>query len=240
MDQLITDITETLSNPTDGFVEKMKSLLMDYYESGNQDWMDYKFSNPHSYSRNLIYISELFEAVLLVWGKDQCSPIHNHNHSNCWFGVMEGYMSETQYSYTLRDNVAELQELETQSFSGGDVAVVLGDDILHKVFGHGATLHIYSPPIYKCNIYCPCTGSIDVRRPGFYTIYKKLLDADVMIYKKVYDSLEAKEKKSLEEKCASRCVVNAGTSQPRQKKGPSFLQLVDDAQEFSKTNTDYL
>lgn len=63
-----------------------------------------------------------------------------------------------------------------------------------QVFGHGVTLHIYSPPIYKCNVYCPCTGSIDVRRPGFYTIYKKLLDADVTIYKKVYDSLEAKEK----------------------------------------------
>lgn len=46
---------------------------------------------------------------------------------------MEGYMSETQYTYTLRDSLAELQETETFSFSGGDVAVVLNDDILHKV-----------------------------------------------------------------------------------------------------------
>jgi len=174
MDQLIADITETLSNPTEGYVEKMKALMMEYHESGNQEWMDYKFSNQHSYSRNLIYICELFEVVLLVWNKDQCSPIHNHNQSNCWFGVMEGYMSETQYSYTIRESVAELHEMETQSFSGGDVAVVLSDDILHKVFGYGATLHIYSPPIFKCNIYCPCTGSIEIRKPGFYTIYKKI------------------------------------------------------------------
>jgi hypothetical protein len=50
MEQLIADITETLSNPTEGYVEKMKALLQDYQESGNKEWMDYKFSNQHSYS----------------------------------------------------------------------------------------------------------------------------------------------------------------------------------------------
>lgn len=79
LDQLISDISETLTNQRDDLETKMKSLLSTYQQSGDESWRKYKFSNPHSYSRNLVHISPLFEAILLVWDKGQISPIHNHN-----------------------------------------------------------------------------------------------------------------------------------------------------------------
>lgn len=80
LDQLISDISETLTNLRDDDLQtKMKSLLSTYQQSGDESWRKYKFSNPHSYSRNLVHISPLFEAILLVWDKGQISPIHNHN-----------------------------------------------------------------------------------------------------------------------------------------------------------------
>jgi len=239
MDQLIKDLSEILSNPceTDN-VETITSLMANYQNSGNIDWLDYKFANPHSYSRNLVHISEVFELVLLVWAEGQTSPIHNHNQSRCWFTVMEGFMNETQYAQVTQGNFAELTEVETYSYTAGDVAVVTNDILVHKVFGHGATLHLYSPPIYKCKTYDPITGAVEIRRPGFYTIYKKLLDSDIMVYKKIYDLLEEREKQAEKE-------MGIPDSPPTLKyqilanKQPSFLEMVD-AAEFSKTNTDYL
>jgi hypothetical protein len=68
-------------------------------------------------------------------------------------------MNETQYSYTLRDNVAELSELDTQSYSGGDVAVVLGDDILHKVCSVHALLRSRILTV-RCMVMAPLCTSI--------------------------------------------------------------------------------
>jgi cysteine dioxygenase len=250
LDQLLSDISETLTTPPSDLVEAMKSLLTAYQESGNTEWQKYKFSNPHSYSRNLVHISPLFEAILLVWDKGQISPIHNHNRSNCFFVVLEGSISETKYSYEMVGNKASLTEIEQGSYTAGDVAVVSeGDEILHKVAGAGqglsCTLHIYNRPIYKCSIFCPNTGNVECRRPGFYTIYGKQLDSDITIYKKVYDELEAAD--AARSECNEPCPLALQHSISELKsslemkkkhadKKPTFLDMVDHEEEFSNTN----
>lgn len=251
LDQLISDISETLTNLRDDDLQtKMKSLLSTYQQSGDESWRKYKFSNPHSYSRNLVHISPLFEAILLVWDKGQISPIHNHNQSNCFFVVMEGNISETQYDFKMDGKKAELTQLGTSSFCAGDVAVVSeGDEILHKVAsdlgGQACTLHIYNRPIYKCNIYCPVTGSVECRKPGFYTIYGKLLDSDIMVYKKIYDQLEACDKaRALEGTPSEPCSelqlsikeLKLSVELANADRVPSFLDMVDHEEEFSSTN----
>jgi len=252
LDQLLEDISETLTNQPEDMMDQMRALLVAYQESGDIDWMKYKFSNPHSYSRNLVYISPLFEAILLVWDKGQVSPIHNHNQSNCFFVVMEGVISEVKYDYVMKGDKASLTQIDRTSYPVGEVAVVNeGAEVLHKVGSEGGiacTLHIYNRPIYKCNIYCPLTGNVECRKPGFYTIYGKLLDSDITIYKNVYDELEASDnaRALLSEGSAPMC--NALLSSIRDLKSsiemkknnesmkPTFLDLVDHEEEFSHNN----
>jgi len=173
-------------------------LLCSYQKSGSQDWLQYKKTNPYSYSRNLIYISCNLEVILLVWGKGQVSPIHDHNKSNCWFVVMDGIIQESQYSYTMNGDKADLTQLGTNIFSKGDCVAVKDDSILHKVNGPGVTLHLYNRPIYRCNIYCPFTGTVEKRKPGFYSIFGNV-DADCSIYKNFYERLEAFDNGTLSE-----------------------------------------
>jgi len=249
LNQLINDIAETLSYHPVDLANRMKALMQSYRDSGDTEWMSYKHSNPHSYARNLIYISPLFEAILLVWDRGQVSPIHNHNLSNCFFVVMEGQIHETKYSYQMvGGKKASLTELGSSHFSSGDVAFVSeGDETLHKVAsenGKACTLHIYNRPIYKCNIYCPVTGNVDCRKPGFYTIYGKLLDSDITIYKSVYDELEATDSARQSEliPCESELPVPCEVSSPTEKMKqeaiehkPTFLDLIDhDEEHFSQ------
>jgi len=184
----------------------VKNLLSVYQKSGNTDWLTYRHSNPHSYARNLIYISMTLEAVLLVWEPGQVSCLHDHNGNNCFFLVLEGSVKEVQYALQQQDEKTTLKETTTSYLTVGDCGFIPGElDAIHQISGPGVTLHIYNRPIYKCRAYCPHSGYVGIRRPGFYSIQGKVLDADSTLYTSIYDALEAEEKKQAE-KCSNKAL----------------------------------
>jgi len=242
MDNLIQEIELHLKSKPENYKEQIKDLLRNYQRSGSRDYKKYKISNPHAYARNLIYMSTLFEAILLVWN-NQASPIHSHNESDCWFVVLEGTLTEVLYSYTMDDGKVCLKEEQISNCSVGDCSAIPEGQVVHKIQSNGflVTLHIYSRPIYKCNIYCPVTQKFIEKKAGFYTVFGRLHDADVQAYRRIYDKVEAGDYDDegiipqlleMEKKNQEKAVEEEASTS-------SFLSQIDHSMDL-KSSTNYL
>src|SRR5512136_865553 len=57
----------------------------------------YAHFSPHHYTRNLVFKNELFELLVVCWGRGQGSPIHNHSGQLCWLSLQQGWLCITSY-----------------------------------------------------------------------------------------------------------------------------------------------
>eukprot|EP01123_Difflugia_compressa_P015313 TRINITY_DN8522_c0_g1_i1.p1 TRINITY_DN8522_c0_g1~~TRINITY_DN8522_c0_g1_i1.p1 ORF type:complete len:273 (+),score=44.03 TRINITY_DN8522_c0_g1_i1:68-886(+) len=171
MENLLSNIRNTLEGGATGFEESVRSHMCSYIQQGNKDWHQYRLFAPLKYARNLVDINLQFEAIVICWDENQESPIHNHTAQNCWFAVLEGNVEEIYYSFN--EQTKQITEGTKQSLSCGQVGWIKDDIALHKVRsvgGRACTLHIYSKPIPYCNIYDPATGDVIQRKCGFYSV----------------------------------------------------------------------
>jgi predicted metal-dependent enzyme (double-stranded beta helix superfamily) len=123
--------------------------------------------NERTYTRNLIYKGDRFEAVLLCWEPGQHSPVHRHANQLGWMTVIKGQLNLITFM-KLRSSIEEstvpdvnwspvgsiyLKAKHRLTLSAGDVIVeVTKPETIHKAenpasFGQQAiSLHIYSEP----------------------------------------------------------------------------------------------
>jgi cysteine dioxygenase len=111
-----------------------------------------KFVNfsDKSYTRNLIYKSDLFEVMLLCWKKGQVSGVHDHNGSFGIVKVLAGVIEEKKFDFS------SLGLSSSVNLSANEISQI-SDHIGCHSLGckeQAVTLHVYSPPIEKCNSYC--------------------------------------------------------------------------------------
>jgi len=193
LDLLMDKLKEQFVRGTKGNENVIIDILNEYVTSGHKDYKAYQNFCELKYSRNLVEMNPDFEAIILCWLPGQESPIHNHSSQNCWFAVLEGNMEEIYYSFN--EESKEISQIgEPHVYREGQVSWIYDDLALHKVKpfgGAGCTLHIYSKPIPQCNLYDPKTGTVTVRKLGFYTVNKKLTQGEegCIPYSKLYERL---------------------------------------------------
>jgi len=158
--------------------------LMEEYARNYDDWKEYAHFCPLKYSRNLVARTKVFELMVICWGENQKSPIHNHEGQNCWMGVLDGQIEETYFKFKNTGStkgVGPLEETDSRPLETGTVGYITDDIALHVIrplTKSAVSLHLYSLPIQECNLYCPSTGTITRRRLGFYTEYNKYVPQD--------------------------------------------------------------
>ncbi|EGC33252.1 hypothetical protein DICPUDRAFT_154741 [Dictyostelium purpureum] len=182
LDILVEKLKEEFKNPQpEGFTgngEVITQLLSQYVNNHN-DWKEYVFYCPYSYSRNLIAKTELFELMVICWRRGQPSPIHNHENQRCWMGCVKGQLEETYYVF--RDTKCTrgkglLEQSYTHPIDNGSVGYITDEIAFHRmqsIAEETISIHLYSKPITECNIYCPEKGTITRKRLGYFTQYKK-------------------------------------------------------------------
>lgn len=128
-----------------------------------------------SYTRNLVFKNELFEAIVLCWDIGQESPIHNHTGQLGWAMIYEGSLSITNYRLLDCDALDEegaqpeccaadcqfkIEEVSRIAVArSGAIAKVDERATIHKIanlesFGERAvSMHIYSRPYDSCVVY---------------------------------------------------------------------------------------
>ena len=98
------------------------------------------------YTRNTVVLNEHVELVVICWGANQSSSVHDHGISNCLYLVTEGTMQEELF------RLEEGKHVRTRSrlWSRGEITVASGPTI-HRISNPSDndlfTIHIYSPPL---------------------------------------------------------------------------------------------
>lgn len=95
--------------------------------------------------RYLIEATTDFEILLMLWGAEAETPIHDHSGSRCWMRLLRGKLTET----TFRGELPE--EIETNVFRQ-DVNLFIEDQLgFHRLTNPdnipAISLHLYAKPL---------------------------------------------------------------------------------------------
>ena len=124
------------------------ALVRDLAE--NQCWSE------GGYTRTVVLKGRGFEAMLLCWSPQACSPVHAHSDaetgvkSNCFMAILEGQLTETRYDPADIDDDRVTSAGRATALPAGSTAYINDDCGVHKVGNESATvpavsLHIYAP-----------------------------------------------------------------------------------------------
>ena len=145
--KLIFNIEKTINkNIINKNVIHVKSILKQY--NGN-DWMEY-ISPSNNYKKKLIYENELFELFVITWMPKSNSKIHDHSENGCLFKILNGELSEYFYN-------KNIELTNKQNYKKNIIGFIENNKGYHKITNETknitVSLHLYSPPKYKMNIY---------------------------------------------------------------------------------------
>src|SRR5262245_7856675 len=111
--------------------------------------------STEQYVRNLMHAGPSYQALVLCWHSGQRSPIHDHRGSSCAVKIISGVATETTFE---RAANGMLYAAGSRQLAAGDACASQDADV-HQISNlqpEGAdlvTLHIYSPPLFRMNMY---------------------------------------------------------------------------------------
>src|SRR4051794_1431686 len=119
------------------------------------DLAEYMIFRPDRYVRNLLHAGPAYQALVLCWRNGQRSPIHNHRGSNCGVKVLCGVATETIFEKAANGMAYAIRSRELPA---GDICASADEDMhqvsnLQAVHADLVTLHIYSPPLLRMDVY---------------------------------------------------------------------------------------
>jgi predicted metal-dependent enzyme (double-stranded beta helix superfamily) len=118
-----------------------------------------------TYTRNLLYRDDRFELVVIRWGAEAQSRIHDHAGQRCQMLVLDGMLRTDDYA--LLDGgtdvgAARIRFTQSTSTLRGEVDVRTADRDLHLVAtdeAGAASLHLYTKPIDTCLVFDPVANT---------------------------------------------------------------------------------
>lgn len=149
----------------DSITTMLKSTNLDLTEINRYSLYSSQESLP--YTRNLVYSNDDFTLLVLCWRPGFESKIHNHPVRGCFVLPLLGSICETRYELH-SDNTLKL--MESVEICAGEKRKIsfMSDSLgmLHKISNTSktagaVTLHLYTPPFSKCNVW----SSLDDQQP---------------------------------------------------------------------------
>ncbi len=155
----------------------VKKVLEDVVASGDP-FIDPAFLQPHPdrYARRLLHRDPQgrYTAIVMVWGEDQGTALHDHAGIWCVEVVYRGRIRVTSYSVTGGDPERDLVRFhkETEVLAGVGEAGALIPPFEYHVIANpdptpAITLHVYGGEMTYCHIFEPTDG-------GYLRKYKEL------------------------------------------------------------------
>ena len=125
---------------------QLKTLINKY---NGDDWTKYiKYSK--NYDKKLIYNNNLYELFVISWMPQSQSYIHDHSNNGCLFKILNGNLTEYLYN-------KDIELIKKKEYSKNKIGYINNNNNYHKMFNEtfnmSYSLHLYSPPLYKMNIY---------------------------------------------------------------------------------------
>ena len=142
------------------------------------------FSRNH-YTRNLIYKDELFELMAVCWDVGQASLIHNHAEQNCWMSLPVGRLRVQNFRVVEQDERTGFCRIEPSDhfdLHREAAAEVDPTEPVHQVLNlpefneRAVSLHVYSKPFDKCQVYSPVRNQFSEVQLCYTSQYGKLCE----------------------------------------------------------------
>jgi len=137
----------------------------------------YCYFSKGSYTRNLIFKSDVFECMTVCWEIGQHSRVHNHRDQNCWMSVPIGRLRVQNYRVDHRDasrGTCKIVPTDAYEMDATHPSYVNPLEPVHEVINvpefnqRAVSIHVYSKPFDSCEVYQRDEGTYaDV--PLFYT-----------------------------------------------------------------------
>lgn len=130
-------------------------FLLDNVNISNEQVMQLASFDEKNYCRKRLFRNDHCEVLMLSWLNGQRSKIHDHLNAACGVKILNGEAIETQFEKSANGLIYATKSTQ---FAQGSVTVSRDDDI-HQISNLQAdnkpliTLHIYSPPLQKFNLY---------------------------------------------------------------------------------------
>src|SRR5262245_38302243 len=157
---------ETAFAPLDRVQERLPlQTILDWFERhplAIQDLASHLVFHYERYVRNLLYTGPTYQALVLCWRNGQRSPIHNHRGSNCGVKVLRGTATESLFR---RGPNGLIVPFASRQLPVGNVCASSDNDT-HQVSNLQSgsadlvTLHIYSPPLIKMDVFSLDTPAV--------------------------------------------------------------------------------
>jgi cysteine dioxygenase len=118
--------------------------------------------SPEHYVRNLMHAGPSYQALVLCWQSGQRSPIHDHRGSSCAVKIVSGVATETAFAKAANGMI---YATGSRQLAAGDSCASEDADIhqmsnLQQEGTDLVTLHIYSPPLFRMNMYSLTDGKV--------------------------------------------------------------------------------
>ena len=95
----INILQEQINLKLENNIKNILKILQDYK---GDDWKLYQNNNIKTdYIRNKVYSNKYFEIILISWGPNSKSKIHDHSKNGCAFKVLQGELVEYLYNKKL-------------------------------------------------------------------------------------------------------------------------------------------
>lgn len=129
------------------------------------------FAEDH-YSRNLVYKTPDFEALVLCWRAGQRSPLHDHAKSICAVYVYDGLLCADNYR---RLPSGHIRADYSEDFEPGSVMSIQTTEI-HQVSNlhdsqHLISIHFYLPPLENNYVYSVMMPGYQAYRLGYTRVF---------------------------------------------------------------------
>jgi cysteine dioxygenase len=145
---MIASLNDTYSNLEDKSIESFTQIMKCY---NGTDWQKYVTCKDDSYSKNLIYKNDDFDVYLVCWKTNDKTPIHDHSQYGCVYKILQGQINELKYDPKSLKNISKnTLKPDTVNYIHNDESYHVMDNVFNKL---AISIHIYSPPKYKMNIY---------------------------------------------------------------------------------------
>lgn len=159
------NLLELFDKSTEIILEKKcTSYLHDLLKSYEMnDWeqyiiSDFEIINNKNYYKNLIYQNDIIELYIITWKENSCSPIHDHPENGCILKILKGQLFEEVFK-NINGNIKYLNKtyLNNKFLNVNNIGFKKGNKYPHRITNIfndiSVSLHIYSKPNYKHNIY---------------------------------------------------------------------------------------
>jgi cysteine dioxygenase len=141
IENLILQLQSVLKpSDADFYSDDVKNILWFYRSS---DWREYININDETYNKEVVFRNDIFEIIIITWGKNQGADVHDHADNGCWMKILDGSLEEKLYD-------KDLNILNTNILKKGAMGFMNNDKGYHSISntndGITVSLHIYNPP----------------------------------------------------------------------------------------------